>query len=137
MATKNETTETNETKTSTAAAAPAAAAPAAAPAAPKTPTQKEVLAGQGFFRSGQIWNLGVFQDVENLLDDPKWSGKAFHLVKGGVTIIGGVAVGKYGYNRITGYLAARAASKAVSHMMGSQMSQGFEAAAQAVAAVIE
>jgi len=100
------------------------------------PSDKE-LAAKGFFPSGRLWNMGLFQDLDNMHKDPSWSGKTLHLssnvlkVVGLTTIVGSVC------RRSARYLAARAARKAVMQLTHAQVGQAFEAAAQATAFYIE
>ena len=118
--TKTEKTETKTEKTET--------------EAKTSPTTEERLAAQGFFQSGRMWNLGLGQDVDNMLHDPTWGGKIFHASSATLKLVGLTAVGKSVYNRSARYLAARAASKAASQLTGLQVGQALETAAQATAA---
>ena len=97
-------------------------------------TGKE-LHGEGYFHRGNMLSLGIISDIDNLFDDPTWQGKVYHAASGIAKGVGAVAAIKVGYNLVSGYLARRAAAKAVGKLTGMETGEALDTSLQATAAI--
>lgn len=95
----------------------------------------EALAKKGVFPRGSLITLGLGQDMVNMFNDPTVAGKIYHGVTGTTKVVGVATVASATYGLIAGWLAKRAALKAVSHVAGIEAGNSLENAAMATAAV--
>ena len=95
----------------------------------------EALAKKGVFPRGSLITLGLGQDMVNMFNDPTVAGKIYHGVTGTTKVVGVATVASATYGLIAGWLAKRAALKAVSHVAGIEAGNSLETAAMGTAAV--